>query len=177
MKLIVFSILMATSLGLRAQQLNAPAPRPQPQKTPASLSSQDLAGIAIGGPVGVLTDQQRVSYVAVIKNEHARLAQLQAELAAARQDVLVTSVTGKFDENLVRQKALVSARIEAEMAVIRAKAFSQVQPPLTPDQIEKIKAGQPGPMRPLNGQQGQRQLQHAPTASTNQDATGLPPKK
>jgi Spy/CpxP family protein refolding chaperone len=177
MKFIVFSVLMAISLGVNAQQTNAPAPRPQPQKNPANLSSQDLAGMAIGGPVGVLTDQQRAFYFAAMKNERARLAELQSKLAAARQEVLVTSVTGKFDENLVRQKALVSARIEAEMAVVRAKVFSQVQPPLTPEQIEKIKTGQPGPMRPLNAQQNERLLQRAPTGSANQDSNGLPPKK
>jgi hypothetical protein len=62
------------------------------------------------------------------------------------------------------------------MAVIRAKVFSQVQPPLSPEQIEKIKAGQPGRIRPM-GQQIERPAPHAPSPGTNQDANGLPPKK
>ena len=71
-------------------------------------------------------------------------------------------------------------RIEAEMAVMRAKAMSEVQPPLTPEQIQKIKTGQPGQMRPLRPQQ-QRQLERSapgtPLSNTNGDINGLPPKK
>lgn len=173
---IIFSIALAAPFALNAQQANAQARRP-PQKGIQSANQQDIAGVAIGGPVGVLTDQQRASYMAAMKNERPRLAELQAKVLAARQDMLVTSVTGKFDENVIREKALVAARLEAEMAVIRAKVFSQVQPPLSPEQVEKIKAGQPGQMRPLQRQQLERPAQRAPSTGTNQDANGLPPKK
>jgi Spy/CpxP family protein refolding chaperone len=174
-RLLIFGIASVAPLALNAQESNAPAHRP-PQKGIQSVPSQQIAGFALGGPVGVLTDQQRASYLAAMKNEHARLAELQAQVLAARQDMLVASVTGKFDENVIREKAMAAARLEAEMAVIRAKVFSQVQPPLSPEQIEKIKAGQPGRIRPM-GQQFERPAPHAPSAGTNQDANGLPPKK
>jgi len=172
-RFIIFGIALAAPFALNAQEANAPAQRP-PQK--GIQSTPPIAGFALGGPVGVLTDQQRASYLAAMKSEHAKLAQLQAEVLAARQDMLVTSVTGKFDENVIREKAMAAARLEAEMAVIRAKVFSQVQPPLTPEQVERIKAGKPGQVHPM-GKQFEHPAQHAPLAGTNLDANGLPPKK
>ena len=176
-RFIVLGILVAGSSALRAQPTDASGFRAQAQNKPTA-PSQELTGISIGGPVGVLTDQQRESYLALMKSEHGQLAELQSQLAAARHDVVVASVTGRFDETLVRQKALVAARLEAEMAVIRAKVFSQVQPPLTPEQIEAVIKNRPGPIHPLGRQQLERPVPHAPAATgTNQDANGLPPKK
>jgi Spy/CpxP family protein refolding chaperone len=135
------------------------------------------AGFALGGPVGALTEQQRASYQTALNNLRGQMAELQAKLRAARQDFLVASLDQKFDENVLREKAFAAARVEAELAVLRAKAMSQVQPPLTPEQIQKIKAGQAGPVQPLRRQQFERAPQHAPASGTNQDANGLPPKK
>jgi Spy/CpxP family protein refolding chaperone len=134
--------------------------------------NQGVAGIALGGPVGVMTDEQRASYQATLRTMHGQFAELEAKLRAARQDVLDTSLSPKFDENVVREKALVAARFEAELAVLRAKALSQVQPALSPEQIEKIKAGRPGPMRSLE----HARRQESPP-STNHDDNGLPPKQ
>jgi Spy/CpxP family protein refolding chaperone len=131
-----------------------------------------ITGIAIGGPVGVMTDEQRASYQTTLRAMHGQIAELDAKLRAARQDVLDTTLTTKFDENVIREKAFAAARIEAELAVIRAKALSQVQPPLSAEQIEKIKNGRPGPMHPI---------EHAPRREappeTNNDKNGLPPKQ
>jgi Spy/CpxP family protein refolding chaperone len=166
---------LAIPLAVAAQQTNAPA-RPQ---RPSGNPQANLNGYALGGPVGVLTDQQRASYEAALGRQRELMIRLQGELRAAREDFVAASVDQKFDENVMRQKAMAAYRLEAEMAVIRARAISEVQPPLTPEQIEKIKANQPGPVRPFRPGQ-QRQLeQAAPRAqgSTNQDANGLPPKK
>jgi uncharacterized membrane protein len=151
---------LASSL-LRAQTTGGIHPGENPAVT----------GIALGGPVGAMTDEQRASYQATLRAMHGEMAELEAKLRAARQEVLDTSLTTKFDENLVREKALAAARIEAELAVIRAKALSQVQPPLSQEQIEKIKSGRPGPMRPID------HPRHEPAAKTNNDQNGLPPKQ
>jgi Spy/CpxP family protein refolding chaperone len=167
-------ILFSTSTTLRADPTNAPVQNPRPGFRPLAPTGLNagqnpgIAGFALGGPVGALTDQQRASYQVTMKELRPKFAELDAKLRAARQDLLDTSVTGKFDENVIRQKALAAAKIEAEMTVLRVKAFSQVQPPLTPEQIEKIKSGQPGPMRTLHRES---------TTTTNRDDNGLPPKK
>jgi Spy/CpxP family protein refolding chaperone len=171
---------LAMPLVAAAQSTNAPEGAAR-QRPPGASQNPNISGIALGGPVGVLTDQQRTSYEAALGRQREVMIKLQAQLRAAREDFTAASVDQKFDENVMRQKALAAARIEAEMAVIRAHAMSEVQPPLTAEQIQKVKAGQPGPMRPYQVQpQQQRRLeQGAPhaTGSTNQDANGLPPKK
>ena len=163
-----------------AQQTNAPEQSGHPDRpeSPRGLAAgqPSVEGIAIGGSVGVLTQQQLASYESAMNSQREKLAELRIQLQAAHRDLLVTSLDQKFDENVIRQKALAAARIEAEMTVIRVKVFSQVKPPLTPEQIEKIKAGQPGPMRPLGRQQFERPGRRESPAKTNGDINGLPPK-
>jgi Spy/CpxP family protein refolding chaperone len=168
---LVAGVLMTAALAATAQPGNTPSPRPAQRPNLAQNSA--VSGYALGGPVGVLTEEQRASYEAALNRERPLMLDLQKKLRAARQDFLEASVDQKYDENLLRQKALIAARIEAEMALVRAKAMSEVKPPLTPEQIQKIKAGQPGPIRPMH------QEIRPPTAvvNTNRDANGLPPKK
>jgi len=171
------AILLAVPLAVAAQQAETAPARPQRPGGNGQLGAQ---GFALGGPVGVLTDEQRASYLAAMNKQGARIMELQAQLRVAQQNFVTASVEQKFDENAMREKAMAAYRIDAEIAVLKAKAMSEVQPPLTAEQIQKIKTGQPGPMRPLRPQQ-QRQLerpapQNSP-ASTNQDVNGLPPKK
>jgi Spy/CpxP family protein refolding chaperone len=169
------AVLIAAPLASLAQQTNESAPRAQ--RPMGIMQAPGVNGFALGGPVGVLTDQQRASYEMALGKERGVMMDLQAKLRAARQDFTDASMDQKFDERALREKAVAAARIEAEMAVLRAKAMSEVQPPLTPEQIQKIKTGQPGPIRPMR-QPMQRSFEQAPAAAgTNQDANGLPPKK
>jgi Spy/CpxP family protein refolding chaperone len=170
------AILLALPLTVTAQQAQASAPfRSQ---RPARATGPNVQAFALGGPVGVLNDQQRASYEASMDRQRGLMVELQAKLRVAREDFVATSVDQKFDETVMRQKAMAAYGIEAEIAVLRAKALSEVQPPLTAEQIEKIKTGQPGPMRQLRQrQQLEKAAPQAPSAITNQDVNGLPPKK
>jgi Spy/CpxP family protein refolding chaperone len=169
------ALLLAMPLTVAAQQAQSP-PRAQGQRP--NMQGGGMAGFALGGPVGVLTDEQRVSYQAAMARQRGRMLELEAQMRIARQDFVAASVDQKFDENAMRQKAMAAYRPEAEMAVLRAKAMSEVQPPLTAEQIEKIKANQPGPVRPLRPrQQLENPAPHAPAVNTNTDINGLPPKK
>jgi Spy/CpxP family protein refolding chaperone len=174
---LVPALLLAMPLTLVAQPAEL-SPRAQGQRPASAQQAPGVAGFALGGPIGVLTDQQRTSYEAAMQRLRGRMQELQAQLRVARQDFVVASVDQKFDENAMRQKAVAAYRPEVEMAVLRAKALSEVQPPLTPEQIERIKAGQPGPVRPLrSGQQTQNPAPRNSAVHTNTDASGLPPKK
>jgi hypothetical protein len=171
-------VLAAAPLELTGQTIGTlpPINRVQPPKAPTIMPGAGAPGSGLGGPAGVLSEPQRASYEAAVNHERGQMTDLQAKLRAARQDFLTSSLNQKFDENIVRQKAFVSARFEAELAVLRAKALSQVRPALTPEQIEKIKGSQPGPIPSPKRPQLERTPQHAPTSGTNQDANGLPPK-
>lgn len=170
------ALLLAMPLAVTAQQAGG-TPRTLGQRPAGALQAPGVAGLALGGPIGVLTDQQRASYEAAMNRQRGQMQELQAQLRVAREDFVTASVDQKFDENAMRQKALAAYRFEAEMAVLRAKALSEVQPPLTPEQIQKIKSGQPGPVRPLRPRQQLENSAPRNPARTNTDANGLPPKK
>ena len=168
-------MLLAVPLTVAAQPAQS-TPHAQGQRP--NIQAGGVAGFALGGPVGVLTDQQRVSYEAAMARLRPQIMQLQAQLRLAREEFVAASVDQKFDQNALLQKALAAYRPEAEMAVLRAKALSEVQPPLTAEQIEKIKTGQSGPMRPLRQrQQLENSAPHNSAVNTNTDINGLPPKK
>jgi Spy/CpxP family protein refolding chaperone len=76
-----------------------------------------------------------------------------------------------FDETAVREKASAAAKLDTEMTVLRVKAFSQIRPPLTAEQIEKIKSS-------ARAEMGQRP-EEAPRRRHDipRDENGLPLKE
>jgi Spy/CpxP family protein refolding chaperone len=133
----------------------------------------------------VLTDEQRESLRDAMRDQREKMQPIEEKLLEARKDLLQAGLVEKFDEDAIRAKALKVAKMEAELAVLRAKAFSQIKPPLTPDQIEEIKnlpvmsagAGR-GLGRPAargdGPDQPRRQFQRPPPGE--RDGNDLPPK-
>ncbi len=157
---------ISLSWTVQAQETNSPPPnRPQPP---------GRAGLFLGTPAfNVLTDEQRRSILQAMQGEQAKVREIQSRLGAARRELLSVSLGRKFDEEVVRKQALAVANLEAELTVIRMKAVAKVQPPLSPEQIEKIKSAnpaspqQPGTAEPRPGRR--RILQDSP-----RDANDLP---
>lgn len=121
--------------------------------------------------MSVLTEAQRNSYMEAMKANRDKLMELRMQVNSMQREIFEATLTNKWDENLIREKAMAQARIEAEMTVLNAKAFSEIQPPLTTEQIEKLKAPPaPAPViRPMPAQP-------PPAAGNNQPAPGSPPK-
>jgi Spy/CpxP family protein refolding chaperone len=116
----------------------------------------------------VLTDDQRQSFRAVIQPQFGKIQPIEEKVRTARKALLDEIAAGKFDEAAVRQSAEDSAKAETELTVIFAKALSQIQPPLSAQQIEQLKNFQPG--------QGQQQPQSAPQAEVSpRPKMNLPP--
>ena len=92
----------------------------------------------------ILTDDQRRSLGQIVGAERAQLQPLERELRTSRQALLNEIAGGSFDENAVRKYADQSARAESELTVMFARALWQMQPPLTPAQIQQLKNFQPG---------------------------------
>ena len=114
----------------------------------------------------VLTDEQRQSLRAALEPQRDKLPPLEEKMLASRRALLDAAVSGKFDENLVRQSAEASAGAEAELTVIYVRALSQMQPPLSAQQLQQLKNFQPG----------QFQVQSGPPASfTPENHLELPP--
>jgi len=170
------AVLAGAPLTLPAEETNAPAPtnppveaRPQPQRGPVRL----LEGF---GPIfNVLTDEQRASMEQVLQSQREQLRAGEIKIRDARRQLFAVGLSGKFDEEAVRQQATTLAGYEAEFAVLRVRALSQIKPPLTPEQIEQIKnAPPPGAapgVRPLE-RPGRRRI----LMNENRDENNLPPK-
>jgi Spy/CpxP family protein refolding chaperone len=92
----------------------------------------------------VLTDEQRESLRALAQAQRDQIRPLEEKLMAARRALLDAAVSGKPDDNLIRQNADALAKAESELTVIYVRAISQIKPPLTPEQIGQMKNLQPG---------------------------------
>jgi len=132
----------------------AEAPRADVRR-PAPREFQPGEGPAFRGPQGaqagrfapmferVLTDDQRGSFREAMESQRDQMRELEEKLRATRREALQASVARDFNEEVVREKAMATARLEAEMAVVRARALSRVRPSLSADQIEKLRNAMP----------------------------------
>jgi len=120
-----------------------------------------------GGPRGgggsfeqFLTEDQRQSMAQAMMAEREKLREMADKIAAARKALMTMALTEDFNEAAVRAKALEIAKLESELMVIRLKALSEVQPPLSKSQLERILAApqpggfgqRPAPNRPPGGE-------------------------
>jgi Spy/CpxP family protein refolding chaperone len=92
----------------------------------------------------VLTEEQRTSLRSAMEAQREQARALEEKLRDARRELLKASVLDPFDEDGVRSKALEVGKLDAEMTVLRAKAFSQMKPALSKEQIEELR--NPPPM-------------------------------
>jgi len=151
--------LAAASPALQAQPTDLP-PRPPAGGLPPERPPVDGRFMQPGPQnlvLRVLTDEQRASFRQAMEGQRDKLRELEPQLFEARKELTLASVAEKFDENLVRAKALAVAKLDAEISVLRAKALSQIKPPLSAEQIEQLKnppAGNNLPNRALRGAEG-----------------------
>lgn len=146
----------------RGQQPGAPEPRFQPGPGLALMER-------------VLTEDQRESMRSIMASQREAMRDIQNKMRDARKELLKASLADTFDEEAVRAKAMAVAKLEADLTVLRAKALSQVQPPLSDEQVEQIMSApqermQPGEPR-LNERRGER-----PQRPRDGDGPGRPPK-
>ena len=164
----------SANVALSADQTNAPANPPVQNRPGAPRGGvRPLEGFA---PIfNVLTDEQRASMEQLLQGQREKMREMEMKTREARQQLFEAALSGKFDEETVRKQASVLAGLETEMTVVRAKALSQLQPPLSPEQIERIKNAPmgvaPGAARPMERPARQRILQNQ-----NRDENDLPPK-
>jgi hypothetical protein len=170
-------VLITGGLASRAEQTNAPAATPPgansapPQQT-LQPRMRPLPGASMGGPMAVLTEEQRASYQKNIPS--SEMMELYSKRQAARLEIGQMMYAPKVDENLIRQRIMEEAKIEADIAILQAKAFAEVQPPLTDEQIDKVKQ-MLAPRQPM--------IRPTPppttpsTTVTNQGQSGLPGKQ
>jgi hypothetical protein len=121
----------------------------QPTNSPATTPVGDSPRVLDSGILNVLTPEQRRSLAPIAREHNSRLSELQSKLRNAQTTLIDTALSTNSNENTVRQQAAAVAGLEAEISVLRLKILSQVKPPLSSDQIDKVKnAIHLGPSQP-----------------------------
>jgi len=119
---------------------------------------------------GLLNPEQRASLRQVAGVEREKLREVEEKLRDARRVLYQTALLDKFDEETVRQKAKSVAELDAELSVLRLKILSQVNPPLSADQLQKLSAP------PAPDAQSSDDTPRQRRTDTQRDEHGLPPK-
>lgn len=166
--------------GLSTAQPASPD-RPRPDRAPQQRPFGGGARFGGGQPgqlfplmERVLTEDQRQSLRSAMEAQREQSREIEGKLREARRELMKTGMIDKFDEAAVRAKALEAAKLDAELTVLRAKAFSQMKPPLSAEQIEQLKNPPP-----FEGGEGRRDLPRRPDrgASGSRDENDLPSKQ
>lgn len=136
----------------------------------------------------ILTPEQRQSIRGALAENREKAAAIEAKLREARQAILVTALDSKFNEDALRPKLEAVSKLETDLTLLRVKAFAKIEPPLSAEQIEKIKNPPPigqmlrdrnGPGGPENVKPGQPPRGPArvprPPAGEPRDQNDLPP--
>jgi len=93
--------------------------------------------------LNVLTEEQRASMREAMVVDREKIRELEQKIRESRKELFELGLREKFDEAAVREKAAEAAKLDTEMTVLRVKAISKIRPPLTAEQIEKIKGSGP----------------------------------
>ena len=154
-------------------QTNTP---PRSRRPPGSAADQAFPG----GPgrfgfgperlFGILTDEQRASLREIMAGQREKTRELEEKVREARRALYEAALLDKFDEETTRQKAMATAKLDAELTVLRLKALSQIRPPLSAAQLQKL--AQP----PSSGGQPEEETPRARRFDFPRDENGLPPK-
>jgi uncharacterized membrane protein len=118
----------------------------------------------------ILTEEQRASLREIMADQREKARDLEEKARDARRALYEAALLDKFDENAARQKAMAAAKADAELTVLRLKAISQIRPPLSAEQLQKLSTPPSSPGQ-MDNESPQRRRFDFP-----RDENGLPPK-
>lgn len=176
---IIAAIILLASLAAAFAQPKPEGNPPKPNAPNPGRFQDRLAGtVRRGDPfverfVNVLTDEQKESFRKASEGQRDKSRELEEKLRDARKAILEATLAEKLDEDALRKKFMDAAKIDADLTVLRAKALSQVKPPLSKEQIEKLKAPQTMEGGNFRGRFGNEE--RAKPIEPGRDKNDLPP--
>lgn len=96
---------------------------------------QGRRGGGFGGALANMTEEQRTA----LQEMNQETRELNRRLGEARAELNNAIFAEKVDEAKIKEKAAAVAKVEAELAVARAKAFAKIRSKFTSEQIEALK--------------------------------------
>jgi Spy/CpxP family protein refolding chaperone len=136
LKLIVAAAILCSAITTSFGQ---PKPEQRPERPQAGGVGMRSVGSGFAFVYNVLTEEQRESLRQVSEGQREKIRALEEKLRDARKAIIEVSVGENINEDVIRKKFMDAAKIDADLTVLRAKALSQVKPPLSKEQIEKLK--------------------------------------
>lgn len=127
--------------GRFGQPNGQPFQRPMRPDTSPAFGGGSAA--TAGRVMMVLNPEQRESLRGAMQADQERIRELEQQLRDARKAAADAGISRDFNEEDLRAKLEAAAKLDTEITILRAKALSQVQPPLTEDQIQRLKNPQP----------------------------------
>lgn len=85
-----------------------------------------------------LDEQQRNTLREEMAKQQNEVQQLNEKLQAAQRELMKEVLAEKQDEKKIREKADAVAKIQADLMVLRAKAFAAINPTLKPEQRDQM---------------------------------------
>jgi Spy/CpxP family protein refolding chaperone len=130
------SVWIATAQTNTAPQQQQPPPQGEIRRAAGPMPEAAGFGLRVNR---VLTEEQRASWHDAAQAQQEKMRELQKNLRDARRALLEASLAEKPDEEAIHKQAETIGKAEGEMAVLQAKALSEIKPPLTSEQREKLK--------------------------------------
>ncbi len=159
----------ATAAITQAQTNGVPRPRGPLGAPNEAMFAGGLGRFGQERLLSILTEEQRASLREITAGQWTKVRELEEKAREARRAMYETALVDKFKEEAVREKAAAVAKLDAELTVLRLKALSQIRPPLSAEQLQKVSA----PPMPAD-QTGNENPRRRPDIP--RDENGLPPK-
>lgn len=131
---LIGSVCLAISTPAQTENGDKPVPRRQFGPAAAGRFAPGFERV-----LSVLTEDQRASMREAMAADREKIRDLEIKIRDYRRELFELGLRDKFNESAVREKAMAAAKLDGEMTVLRVKAFSQIKPPLSAEQIQKIK--------------------------------------
>jgi Spy/CpxP family protein refolding chaperone len=85
-----------------------------------------------------LDEEQRTTLREAMQKNGDEMRKLDEQLRAAQKELMHAVLAEKYDEKTVRAKAEAASKIQTEITLLRAKAYSSLAPTLKPEQREQF---------------------------------------
>jgi Spy/CpxP family protein refolding chaperone len=117
---------------------------PRGQRPPQGVPPGERPVRAMEGGAGAgnferfLTEDQRVSLRQTMMAQREKNQALMEKIRTTRQALMKTALTEDISDEALRTRVEAVAKLEAELQFQRLKSLIEVQPPLSPEQVERI---------------------------------------
>jgi Spy/CpxP family protein refolding chaperone len=141
-----------TAATLTAGAADAPSTTPPPGRGPGGPGGQGGQGGAMRLGAGLnLDEQQRTKLREAMQKDSEAIRALDEKLRAAQKELVQAAIAEKLDEKVIRAKADAVGKIQADMAVLRSKAFASIAPTLTKEQRDNLENSRIGAAMLMGG--------------------------